>query len=128
MIDYGLFMMIYKTSKLIYSSVHIDRVYYFIRKFFIPLYIRRSFLTDPSGYLVPYSMLYYLLVYRTFVNLFIIIFSCRSLNLTLHFLSNNHCLLAYRSEIHLEKTSRCSYVHLCTYPSITLEAWIPIAR
>ena len=30
MIDYGLFMMIYKPSKLIYSSVHIDRVYHFI--------------------------------------------------------------------------------------------------
>ena len=38
MIDYGLFRMIYKPSKLIYSSVHIDRVYHFIRKFFIPLY------------------------------------------------------------------------------------------
>ena len=30
MIDYGLFMMIYKPSNLIYSSVHIDRVYNFI--------------------------------------------------------------------------------------------------
>ena len=39
MIDYGLFRMIYKQSKLIYSSVHIDRVYHFIRKFFIPLYV-----------------------------------------------------------------------------------------
>ena len=40
MIDYGLFMMIYKPSKLIYSSVHIDRVYHFIRDHFsrIPLY------------------------------------------------------------------------------------------
>ena len=34
MIDHGLFMMIYKPSKLIYSSVHIDRVYHFIRDHF----------------------------------------------------------------------------------------------
>ena len=42
MIDYGLFMMIYKPSKLIYSSVHIDR---FIRDHFswIPLYTYISF-------------------------------------------------------------------------------------
>ena len=40
MIDSGLFMMIYKPSKLIYSSVHIDRVYHLIRDHFtrIPLY------------------------------------------------------------------------------------------
>ena len=40
MIDYGLFMMIYKPSKLVYSSVHIGRVYHFIRDHFtrIPLY------------------------------------------------------------------------------------------
>ena len=40
MIDCGLFMMIYKPSKLIYSSVHIDRVYHFMRYHFsrIPLY------------------------------------------------------------------------------------------
>ena len=45
MIDYGLFMMIYKPSKLIYSSVHIDRVYHFIRDHFsrIPLYTYISF-------------------------------------------------------------------------------------
>ena len=45
MIDYGLFMMIYKLSKLIYSSVHIDRVYHFIRDHFsrIPLYTDISF-------------------------------------------------------------------------------------
>ena len=45
MIDYGLFMMIYKPSKLIYSSVHIDRVYNFIRDHFsrIPLYTYISF-------------------------------------------------------------------------------------
>ena len=46
MIDYGLFMMTYKPSKLIYSSVHIDRVYiilygdHFSR---IPLYTVISF-------------------------------------------------------------------------------------
>ena len=34
MIDYGLFMMMYKPSKLIYSSVHIDRLYHFIRRSF----------------------------------------------------------------------------------------------
>ena len=40
MIDYGLFRMIYKPSKLIYRSVHINRVYHFIRDHFtrIPLY------------------------------------------------------------------------------------------
>ena len=45
MIDYGLFMMIYKPSKLIYSSVHIDCVYHFIRDHFsrIPLYTDISF-------------------------------------------------------------------------------------
>ena len=43
MIDYGLFMMIYKPSKLIYSSVHIDRVYHFIRDHFSPLYTYISF-------------------------------------------------------------------------------------
>ena len=45
MIDYGLFMMIYKPSKLIYSSVHINRVYHFIRGHFsrIPLYTYISF-------------------------------------------------------------------------------------
>ena len=45
MIDYGLFMMVYKPSKLIYSSVHIDRVYHFIRDHFsrIPLYTYISF-------------------------------------------------------------------------------------
>ena len=45
MIDYGPFMMIYKPSKLIYSSVHIDRVYHFIRDYFsrIPLYTYISF-------------------------------------------------------------------------------------
>ena len=37
---FGLLMMIYTPSKLIYSSVHIDRVYHFIRDHFtrIPLY------------------------------------------------------------------------------------------
>ena len=35
--------MIYKPSKLIYSSVHIDRVYHIIRKFFIPLYTQVIF-------------------------------------------------------------------------------------
>ena len=43
-------MMIYKPSKLIYSSVHIDRVHHFIRDHFsrIPLYTYRiSVLTDP---------------------------------------------------------------------------------
>ena len=34
MIYYGLFIMIYKPSKLIYSSVHIDRVYHFIWRLF----------------------------------------------------------------------------------------------
>ena len=50
MIDYGLFMMIYKPSKLIYSSVHIDRVYNFIYGiiFHEYHYIRISVLTDPS--------------------------------------------------------------------------------
>ena len=45
MIDYGLFMMIYKPSKLICSSVHIDRVYHFILDHFsrIPLYTYISF-------------------------------------------------------------------------------------
>ena len=45
MIDYGLFMMIYKPSKLIYSSVHIDLVYHFIRDHFsrIPIYTYISF-------------------------------------------------------------------------------------
>ena len=38
-------MMIYKPSKLIYSSVHIDRVYHFIQDHFsrIPLYMYISF-------------------------------------------------------------------------------------
>ena len=51
MIDYGLFMMIYKPSKLIYSSVHIDRVYHFIRDHFsrIPLYTYISF-NGPDDY------------------------------------------------------------------------------
>ena len=49
MIDYGLLMMIYKPSKLIYSSVHIDRVYHFIRDHFHEYhYIRISVLTDPE--------------------------------------------------------------------------------
>ena len=54
MIDYGLFMMIYKPSKLIYSSVHIDRVYHFIRDNFskIPLYTYISF----NGPIAPYSL------------------------------------------------------------------------
>ena len=45
MIDYGLFMMINKPSKLIYSSVHIDREYHFVRDHFsrIPLYTYISF-------------------------------------------------------------------------------------
>ena len=45
MIDYGLFRMIYKPSKSIYSSVHIERVYHFIRDHFsrIPLYTYISF-------------------------------------------------------------------------------------
>ena len=45
MIDRGLFMMIDKPSKLIYSSVHIDRVYHFKRDHFsrIPLYTYISF-------------------------------------------------------------------------------------
>ena len=45
MIDNRLFMMIYKPSKLIYSSVHIDRVYHFIRDHFsrIPLFTYISF-------------------------------------------------------------------------------------
>ena len=45
MIDYGLFMMIYKPSKLLYSSVHINRVYHFIRDHFsrIPLFTYISF-------------------------------------------------------------------------------------
>ena len=45
MIDYGLFMMIYKPSKLIYSSVPIDRLYNFIPDHFsrIPLYTYISF-------------------------------------------------------------------------------------
>ena len=45
MIDYRLFMMIYKPSKLIYSSVHIDRVYQFKRDHFsrIQLYTYISF-------------------------------------------------------------------------------------
>ena len=44
-IDYGLFMMVYKQSKFIYSRVHIDSVYHFIRKSFsrIPLYTYISF-------------------------------------------------------------------------------------
>ena len=42
-------MMIYKPSKLIYSSVHIDRVYHFIRDHFSRIhYIRISVLTDPA--------------------------------------------------------------------------------
>ena len=38
-------MMIYKPSKLVYSSVHIDRVYHFIRDHFsrIPLHTYTSF-------------------------------------------------------------------------------------
>ena len=50
MIDYGLFMMIYKQSKLIYSSVHIDRVYHFIRDHFsrVPLYTYISFNGPPE--------------------------------------------------------------------------------
>ena len=42
-------MMIYKPSKLIYSSVHIDRVYHFIRDHFsrIPLYTYISFNGPP---------------------------------------------------------------------------------
>ena len=48
MIDYGLFMMIYKPSKLIYSSVHIDRVYHLHGIIFHEYhYIRISVLTDP---------------------------------------------------------------------------------
>ena len=49
MIDYGLFMMIYKPAKLIYSSVHIDRVYHFIRDHFsrIPFYPHISFNGPP---------------------------------------------------------------------------------
>ena len=43
--DRLLFMMIYKPSKLMYSSVHIDRIYHFIRDHFsrIPLYTYISF-------------------------------------------------------------------------------------
>ena len=49
MIDYGLFMVVYKPSKLIYSSVHIDRVYHFIQRSFFTntIIIRISVLTDP---------------------------------------------------------------------------------
>ena len=39
MIDYGLFRMIYKPSKLIYSSVHIDRVFHFLRRSFFTITI-----------------------------------------------------------------------------------------
>ena len=39
-IDYGQFMMIYKPSKLVYTSVHIDRVYHFSC---LPLYPYVSF-------------------------------------------------------------------------------------
>ena len=54
MIDYGLFMTIYKPSKLIYSSVHIDRVYHFKRDHSHEYhYIRISVLTDPFLYLLP---------------------------------------------------------------------------
>ena len=46
---YVLFMMIYKPSKLIYSSVHIDRLYHFIQRSFFTntfTYVYQ-FLTDP---------------------------------------------------------------------------------
>ena len=47
-------MTIYKPSKLIYSSVHIDRVNHFIRDHFHEYhYIRISVLTDPFLYLLP---------------------------------------------------------------------------
>ena len=60
MIDYGLFMMIYKPSKLIYSSVHIDRIVYiilYVDHFSrIPLYTYISF-DGPVPTSLPHALL-----------------------------------------------------------------------
>ena len=61
-------MMIYKPSKLIYSSVHIDRVYHFIQDHFTR--IRKSFLTDPEVTLPIYET--YLIYLRIYIKIHII--------------------------------------------------------